>query len=70
MAVSEKTVEFSKLGATVAHVPPLEEDVPPGSLGEESPPKADPTPATPPPDGGLVAWLQVAGSFALYFNTL
>lgn len=22
-----------------------------------------------PPDGGLMAWLQVAGSFSLYFNT-
>jgi hypothetical protein len=23
-----------------------------------------------PPDGGLVGWMQVAGSFALYFNHL
>lgn len=27
-------------------------------------------PPTAPPNGGLVAWLQVAGCFALYLNTL
>jgi hypothetical protein len=26
--------------------------------------------ADPPPNGGFVAWLQVAGCFALYLNTL
>jgi hypothetical protein len=24
---------------------------------------------SPPPDGGLVAWMQVLGSFMLFFNT-
>jgi hypothetical protein len=39
-------------------------------------PKEDATPAPPPnagpgppPNGGLVAWLQVLGSFCLFFNT-
>ncbi|GME42261.1 mfs monocarboxylate transporter [Neofusicoccum parvum] len=28
------------------------------------------SPSSDPPDGGLLAWLQVAGSFALYWNHL
>lgn len=42
-----------------------------------SPPSTVPSPApedgvatTAAPNGGLVAWLQVAGCFALYLNTL
>lgn len=31
--------------------------------------KANTTGYDAPPDGGLKAWLQVAGSFFLYFNT-
>lgn len=27
-------------------------------------------PNKPPPNGGWAAWLQVSGSFVLYFNTL
>lgn len=35
----------------------------------EKPEPALPTPANDPPDGGLKAWLQVVGSFFLFFNT-
>jgi hypothetical protein len=34
---------------------------------ENQTPKAPATPP-PPPNGGLVAWLQVAGAFILFFN--
>lgn len=44
------------------------------SSGQETPNDATPpAPVKPPmfevPDGGLVAWLQVAGGFSLFFNT-
>jgi hypothetical protein len=44
------------------------------SSGQEPPNDATPpAPVKPPmfevPDGGLVAWLQVAGGFSLFFNT-
>ncbi|KAL4783590.1 major facilitator superfamily domain-containing protein [Aspergillus varians] len=35
----------------------------------EQPPKTAPSGPSPPPDGGLVAWLHVAGGFMLFFNT-
>lgn len=40
-------------------------------IGTESKPAPSPAgpPGGPPPDGGLTAWLQVLGSYFLFFNT-
>lgn len=35
----------------------------------DKPEQAPPIPANEPPNGGLRAWLQVVGSFFLFFNT-
>ena len=51
--------------------PPCNRDAPTGGVHEDGNDKHGHSSTRPaPPDGGLVAWLQVAGSFALYFNTL
>lgn len=52
------------LSDALSPAPVLESD---GSEVENQPPKE---PATPPPspNGGLTAWLQVAGAFFLFFN--
>jgi len=41
-----------------------------GRAEQDGSPVAGPASGVAPPNGGFVAWLQVAGSFALYFNTL
>lgn len=41
----------------------------PGSSDGAPAPAPAPVPAASPPNGGLQAWLQVFGSFCLYFNT-
>lgn len=46
---------------------------PADTLATPIPPQTEDVPKTvndPPPNGGVLAWLQVAGCFALYLNTL
>ena len=53
--------------------PPAEQESPVESKEELAPVPSEhekgPPPVQPPPDGGLLAWLQVAGGFCLAFNT-
>lgn len=44
---------------------PANEETRPSS----SPVRPLPTPSTPPPNGGVVAWLQVLGAAFLFFNS-
>ncbi|KAF6822219.1 major facilitator superfamily transporter [Colletotrichum plurivorum] len=45
------------------------DDSPPTSSSQASPPAEKPGAPAGPPDGGLQAWLHILGSFLLYFNT-
>lgn len=42
----------------------------PDDVAQDTPVPPISSPPLDPPDGGLIAWLQVAGSFALYWNHL
>ncbi|KAJ5797808.1 uncharacterized protein N7503_007104 [Penicillium pulvis] len=52
-------------GTSTLEIPltPQSDDLP------KEPPKGPPMMGPPPPNGGLVAWLHVAGGFMLFFNT-
>lgn len=56
-----------KEGAVGNASPPVTVANSDGSEVENQTPK-EPTTPPPPPNGGLTAWLQVAGAFFLFFN--
>jgi MFS family permease len=60
--------DHSPAGLTNGTSPPTR-DVPAQPLASDVPATAPPAGPSPPPNGGLTAWLHVLGSFMLYFNT-
>ena len=68
MADTEKPLEVGRLG--VDELECSRDGDTPTETQKDNSERVVAVPSQAPPNGGLMAWLQVAGSFALYFNTL